>query len=254
MSATRLDGKTALVTGAGSGIGRHIALALAAQGAYVVLAGRQLSALHQSVGDIQRSGGQGVAITTDVSDEASVEALLKQAVAETGRLDIAVNAAGVLRTGAVDDFSVEDFQTVLATNILGTWLCLKHEIGVMKRQGSGGTIINIASNVGYHMTRPGTAAYAASKAAVAVLTKTAALEVIDSGIRVNCISPGPVDTAMSYRAGEDRDARNARIATSNPSKRVAALAEIEQVILWLCSEGAAYIVGHDLVIDGGASL
>ncbi|PWC18866.1 SDR family NAD(P)-dependent oxidoreductase [Brenneria corticis] len=254
MSADSLRGKTALVTGAGSGIGRHIATALAAQGAYVVLAGRQLSALRQTAEEIERSNGHSLAIATDVRDETSVEGLLEKTVTSTGRLDIAINAAGVLRTGAVDDFAVEDFQAVFATNTFGAWLCLKHEIRAMKRQGSGGVIVNIASNVGYHLTRPGTGAYAASKAAVAVLTKTAALEAIDSGIRINSISPGPVDTAMSYRTGEDRNVRNARIAASNPSKRVASLDEIAQTVLWLCSDGAAYMVGHDLVVDGGASL
>ncbi|MFT4042221.1 MAG: SDR family NAD(P)-dependent oxidoreductase [Gordonia sp. (in: high G+C Gram-positive bacteria)] len=254
MGTYDFSGKTALITGAGSGIGRRIAIVLAAQGADVVLAGRQLSALQETAADIEHRGGNGLAVTADVSSEDSVETLLEQAINHTGQLDIAVNAAGVLRDGPIDDFSVEDFQTVFATNTLGTWLCLKHEIRAMKQQKHGGVIINIGSTAGYHLTRPGAAAYSASKAAVTVLTKTAALEAIDSGIRINSISPGPVDTAMSYRVGEDRDARNARIEASNPSRRVASVDEIAHTVSWLCSDAAAYLVGHDLVVDGGVSL
>jgi NAD(P)-dependent dehydrogenase (short-subunit alcohol dehydrogenase family) len=148
---------------------------------------------------------------------------------------------------------LDTFNQLLATNTIGTWLCMKHEIHVMKQQGNG-VIVNIASNIGDHMTRPGVGAYAASKAAVSVLTRTAALEAISNGIRINSISPGPVDTTMSYRAGEDKGARDARIASTNPSGRVAKLEEISSAVLWLCSDGAGFVVGQDLVIDGGASI
>jgi NAD(P)-dependent dehydrogenase (short-subunit alcohol dehydrogenase family) len=182
-----------------------------------------------------------------------VSALLQAAVKQGGRLDIAVNAAGIYRGGAMDEMELDPFSQLLTTNTLGTWLCMKHEIRVMKRQGQG-VIVNIASNIGDHLVRAGAGAYAASKAAVSVLTRTAALEAIGSGIRINSVSPGPVDTTMSYRAGEDRAARDLRIAATNPSGRVARLDEISSAVLWLCSDGAGYVVGQDLVIDGGASI
>lgn len=154
----------------------------------------------------------------------------------------------------MDEIEFDTFNEILQTNTFGTWLCMKHEILAMKRQSRGDTIINVASNIGLHLTRKGMGAYAASKAAAAVLTRTAALEAIGSGIRINSISQGPVDTTMSHRAGEDRATRDARIAAGNPSQRVARLDEVSSAVLWLCSEGAAYTVGHDLVVDGGASI
>lgn len=254
MNTQPFSGRTALVTGAGTGIGQHIAQALAKQGARVAIAGRQLASLRRTADAIALAGGHALTVVADVSDEAGVEDMVAQTLRAEGRLDIAVNAAGVLRTGAVDAFALEDFQATMATNVVGTWLCMKHQLLAMKRGVNGGAIVNIASNIGAHLARPGTAAYAASKAAVAVLTKTAALEAIGSGIRINSVSPGPVDTAMSYRVGEDRQARDARMVASNPSQRVATLDEIAAAALWLCSDAAAYVVGHDLVIDGGASL
>lgn len=254
MDTHNLIGKTALITGAGSGIGRHVAQVMAAQGVTVILAGRRLPALEQTADEIVRTHGKAYAIAADISSEVSVVSLLNKAMVCSGRLDIAINAAGVFRAGAVDELSTCDFNALFATNTLGTWLCLKHQIRAMKQQRNGGVIVNVASNIGSHLARPGTSAYAASKAAVAILTKTAALEAIDSGIRINSISPGPVDTTMSYRPGEDHDARNARMQVSNPSKRVGKLDEIAQAIVWLCTDAAGYMVGHDLVMDGGASL
>lgn len=248
-----LIGKNALVTGASSGIGRQVAIAFAAEGARLVVAGRRVSELRQTGAEIESQGGSYLAVETDITDEASVKALLVQAVAGRDRLDIAFNGAGVFHVGAIDETELESFNRMLSTNTVGTWLCLKHEIQTMKRRG-GGVIVNVASNVGYHLTRPGTGAYAASKAAVTVLTRTAALEAIAHGIRINSVSPGPVDTSMSYRSGEDKATRDTRIASTNPSKRVAKLEEITSAVLWLCSNGAAYMVGQDLVIDGGASV
>ncbi len=253
MKTGSLAGKNALVTGAGSGIGRQVAIDLARQGARVVLAGRRIEELEHTGREINPDGHNWLAIVSDVTDEASIKSLLNEALAEEDRLDIAVNAAGVFRIGSVDETEIDTFRAVLDTNVIGTWLCMKHEMLAMKRQG-GGIIVNIASNVGPHLIRPGTSAYAASKAAVAVLTRTAALEAIESGIRINSVSPGPTDTQMSFRPGEDRAARDKRIAGTNPSKRVARLEEISAAVLWLCSDGAAYTVGHDLVVDGGASV
>lgn len=254
MKIRPLSGKNALVTGAGSGIGRQIAIDLAEQGAHVVLAGRRIAELEQTGREIDPDGHSWLAIASDVTDEDGVKRVVAQALAGKNRLDIAVNAAGVFRMGRVDETEIDAFRTVLDTNVIGTWLCMKHELLAMRCQDGGGVIVNIASNVGPHLIRPGTGAYAASKAAIAVLTRTAALEAIGSGIRINSVSPGPTDTPMSFRPGEDRAARDARIAESNPSRRVARLEEISSAVLWLCSDGAAYAVGHDLVVDGGASV
>jgi len=253
MMAGSFIGKNALVTGAGSGIGRHVAIALAAEGARVVLAGRRAAELRLTGAEIENRGGSHLVVETDITNEADVKALLVRALAGQIRLDIAVNGAGVYRAGAIDEMALDSFNQLIATNTIGTWLCLKHEILAMKQQRKG-VIVNIASNIGDHLTRPGTGAYAASKAAVSVLTRTAALEAIHHGIRINSISPGPTDTSMSYRSGEDKAARDARVATTNPSGRVAKLDEISSAVLWLCSDGAGYVVGQDLVIDGGASI
>ncbi|QIL83807.1 SDR family oxidoreductase [Diaphorobacter sp. HDW4A] len=247
-------GQTALVTGAGSGIGQRIAVDLAGRGAYVVIAGRQLDTLRSTGESISKAGGQFLAVATDIRNEDSVMKLMDTVASATGRLDIAINAAGVFRSGALDEMTLDDFEMTFSTNTLGTWLCLKQEIQIMKRLSSKGVIVNIASNIGSHMVRAGTGAYAASKAAVAILTKTAALEAISDGIRINSISPGPADTTMSYRAGENIAQRNLRIAATNPSKRVATLAEISLAAIWLCSPDSSYMVGHDMVVDGGASL
>jgi len=253
MNTGSLIGKNALVTGAGSGIGRQVAIALAADGARVVLVGRRAVELRLTGTEIDNRGGSHLIAETNITNEADVKALLAKALAGCDRLDIAVNAAGIFRGGAIDEMELDGFSQLLMTNTIGTWLCLKHEILAMKKQGHG-VIVNIASNIGDHLTRPGTGAYAASKAAVSVLTRTAALEAIGNGIRINSISPGPVDTSMSYRPGEDRTARDARVASTNPSGRVAKLDEISSAVLWLCSDGAGYVVGQDLVVDGGASI
>ncbi|MGM9484927.1 SDR family NAD(P)-dependent oxidoreductase [Roseateles sp. NT4] len=248
-----LMGRTALITGAGSGIGRHLAIALAAKGAIVTVAGRRLAELKETAVEIERSGGDCHVVQGDVTDEDSVRSLVAKAQGPSGRLDIAINCAGTARRGNVDEFDLRSFKEIFDTNTLGAWLCMKHEILAMKPSGQG-AIINIASNVGIPRVRPGTGAYAASKAALVVLTRTAALESIEHGIRINSISPGPVDTEMSFRPGEDRATRDARIASINPSGRVASLDEISSAVLWLCSDSAGYVVGHDLVVDGGASL
>ncbi len=251
--AQSYEGKTVVVTGAGSGIGRQVAIAFAETAAYLVLAGRRGAELHATGADVRRAGGDYRAIETDVTVEASVETLFREAADGVRDVDIVVNCAGIVRAGPIDETEFDAFAEVLTTNTIGTWLTMKHGIRAMKRSG-GGVIVNVGSNIGYHVTRPGMGAYGASKAAVAALTRTAALEVISHGIRVNAVSPGPVDTPMSYRPGEDRTARDERIAVTNPSKRVARTDEIAAAVLWLCSDAAAYMVGQDLILDGGASV
>lgn len=248
MAQIDFSGKTALITGAGSGIGRSIAVTFAQAGARTVVAGRRLAELEETVRLIRDAGGDARAVAADVTDEGSVRTLIDSA----GPLHLAVNAAGVVLGGAIDEMEAESFAAVFSVNVTGLWLSMKHEIRAMKASG-GGAIVNIGSNVGARIVRPGMGAYAASKAAASSLTRTAALEAISQGIRINCLCPGPVDTPRSMRPGEDRAARDARVAATNPSARVATKNEIADAALWLVSDAAAYVVGQDIVIDGGAS-
>lgn len=142
---------------------------------------------------------------------------------------------------------------VIQTNLTGLWLCMKHEIALMQTHG-GGAIVNMAANIGAHMTIPYLGAYTASKAAVSALTRVAALEHIQDGIRINAVSPGLVDTEMSLLPGETRAQRDERIKGAIPLGRVADPAEVANAVLWLASDEASFVVGHDLVIDGAASL
>ncbi|WP_340613315.1 SDR family NAD(P)-dependent oxidoreductase [Xenorhabdus thailandensis] len=242
-------GKTVLITGAGSGIGRSVAIAFAATGASLILLGRRHDELERTADLISQTAKSVQVIAVDVTDENAIKAIFET----LGTVHIAVNAAGIVVSGAIDELDSESFARVLNTNVFGLWLSLKHEIKTMKQSGSG-VIINIGSNVGAKLVRPGMGAYAASKAAVSSLTRTAALEAIQYGIRVNCICPGPVDTPLSYRAGEDRASRDARISATNPSKRVATTEEIAHAAVWLASDKTSYIVGQDIIIDGGASI
>lgn len=141
---------------------------------------------------------------------------------------------------------------MIGTNLTGTWLCMKHEIAHMRAHG-GGAIVNMASNIGAHGRIPGMAAYAASKAAVSVLTRTAARDHVRDGVRINAVSPGPTDTEMSLRPGETDADRAARLETAIPLGRVGATAEVAAAVLWLASAEAGFTVGHDLVVDGGAT-
>jgi NAD(P)-dependent dehydrogenase (short-subunit alcohol dehydrogenase family) len=218
MTTERFAGKTALVTGAGSGIGRAAALAFAREGAAVVAAGRSAEALEQTVRLIADAGGEGLAVAADVSSCADVARLVGTSVRRYGGLDVAVNNAGVFRGGPVADMSEDDWNLQVAVNLTGVFLCMKHEIGHMRGHG-GGAIVNTASNLGAHMRLPYLGGYAATKAAVSTLTRAAARECIADGIRINAISPGPMDTPVAaprrdgggpYRAPQDRVADRPR--------------------------------------------
>lgn len=165
---------------------------------------------------------------------------------------MAFNNAGVLAAGAIADIDEADWDRLLAINLTGVWLSMKHEISYMRAHG-GGTIVNTASNLGAHMRLASLGAYAASKAAVSALTRTAAREYIDDGIRINAISPGPIDTTMSLQQGETEADRADRMKTVLPARRVGTLDEAAAAVLWLASAESSYTIGHDLVLDGGAT-
>lgn len=250
----RFTDKAVLVTGAGSGIGRAVALAFAAEGASVVVAGRTAAPLDETVALIREEGGSAVAITADVTRSEDVRTLVRRTVEHFGSLDVAVNNAGVFRGGAaVADLPEEDWRTQLDINVTGVFLSLQAEIARMREQPTGGAIVNIASNLGAHTRIPGTAGYIATKAAVAALTRAAALDHIADGIRVNAVSPGATATAMSLHPGETEAGRAARMKDESPLGRVSSTAEVAAAVLYLASPDAASVVGSDLVIDGGAS-
>ncbi len=247
------DGKVALVTGGGSGIGRATALSLAREGATVVVAGRTLGELDQTVALIEAEGGKGSAVVTDVTRTGDAARMVRTAVERHGGLHIAFNNAGIVgKPGPGAEIDEEVWAQVFAVNTTGVWLSMKHEIEHMRANG-GGVIINSASNIGFHGRRPGMSAYAASKAAVSVLTRNIAREYIGEGVRINSISPGATDTTMSYRSGESKEDRDTRVAGVVPAGRVGDVQEIADTVLWLASDRSSYVVGHDLVVDGGAT-
>ncbi|MFD4175632.1 SDR family NAD(P)-dependent oxidoreductase [Streptomyces anulatus] len=253
MSA-RFTGKAVLVTGAGSGIGRAVARAFAAEGASVVAAGRTAASLDETVALIEKEGGSAVAVTADVTRSEDVTALVRRTVEHFGSLDVAVNNAGVFRGGApVADLPEEDWRTLLDINVTGVFLALRAEIARMREQPTGGAIVNIASNLGAHSRIPGVAGYLTSKAAVSALTRAAALDHVADGIRINAVSPGATATTMSLLPGETEAGRAARMKDASPLGRVSSTAEVAAAVLYLASPDAASVVGSDLVIDGGAS-
>ncbi|MGW2420304.1 SDR family NAD(P)-dependent oxidoreductase [Streptomyces sp. NPDC001709] len=255
VTRNRFTGRTALVTGAGSGIGRAVALALAAEGAQVVVAGRRPEPLAQTVRLIEEQGGTALAVTADVSRADDAGALVRAAVDRFGSLDVAVNNAGVFRGGQpLADLPEDDWHAQLATNVTGVHLALQAQIRRMRTQPTGGAIVNISSTFGLHATSPGAAAYCATKAAVTALSRGAALDHIRDGVRINVVSPGATETSMSLRPGETEADRTDRAKATLPLGRISTTEEVAAAVLYLASDDAASVVGTDLVVDSGGSL
>lgn len=249
----RFADKVALVTGASAGIGRTIAVALAREGATVVVSGRNADGLSGTVKEIEAIGGRADSIAAEISDAAQVANLIEEIAQRHGRLDIAVNNAGVLGPrGPIENIADHEFVDLINTNVIGTWLCMKHEIAHMREQGHG-VIVNIGSVIGTAISRPGTTAYATSKAAVAAMTRSAAREHIKDGVRINIVSPGSADTTMSLLPGETVEGRAERLRTALPIGRVASTDEVANAVLWLASDESSFAVGHNLILDGGAA-
>ncbi|HEY7144280.1 MAG TPA: glucose 1-dehydrogenase [Streptosporangiaceae bacterium] len=249
MTDLPLHGRVALVTGASKGIGAATAQAFAAAGAAVVLGARDTAALQRVAGQIQAGGGQAIAVGTDVTDAESVRHLVEAGLSAFGRLDAAFNNASAGPMPApLADIDPAEFDQGIATNIRGTFLGMKFQVPAMLASG-GGAIVNMASIAGLNGIA-NLAAYVAGKAGIIGLTKVAALDYADQGIRVNVVAPGPILTYHLEAAGPQ--ARRLA-AQSAPARRVGSVAEVASAVLWLCSEQSSYITGTVLPIDGGQS-
>ncbi|MET8956098.1 glucose 1-dehydrogenase [Streptomyces sp. NPDC004393] len=248
--AWQFAGKTAFVTGGGSGIGRASALALAADGALVTVAGRTADTLKETVRLVEAAGGSARYVVADVTDEAQIEHAVQDATAGTGRLDIALNNAGYDgEYQLTKDYSSQLLDRMIALNVRGMFLSMKHELRYMTAQGSG-TIVNMSSGAGL-IGVPGFSGYAATKAAEIAMTKSSALEVADQGIRINAVCPGLVDTPLI--ANLDPEYR-ASLDASHPLGRIARAEEIADAVVWLASDKSSFVTGIALPVDGGYSV
>src|SRR5271170_7801143 len=240
-----------LITGALTGVGRATALAFAHEGAQVVVSGRRDAEGVKLAAELRKLGAEAEFIRADVRHEEDVRKLIDKTVDRFGRLDVAVNNAGTEGTpGPVTEQTAETYAATFDTNVLGTLLSMKHEMRVMLRQRSG-SIVNVSSTYG-HTGAAGASVYAASKHAVEGLTKSAALEAAESGIRVNMVSPGPVETGMLNRFTGTPE-RKASLAATVPLNRVGTPEEIANTITFLASDKASFITGVSYLVDGGKS-
>jgi len=244
-----MDTPVVLITGALTGIGRATALSFAHEGARIVVSGRHDEAGNALATELRTLGVEAEFVRADVRHEDDVRSLVDKTVARFGRLDVAVNNAGTEgEPGPVMEQSAESYAAIFDTNVLGTLLSMKHELRVMVPQGSG-SIVNVSSVFG-HTGAGGASIYVASKHAVEGLTKSAALEVAGTGVRVNVIAPGPIDTPMLNRF-TGTDERKADLASTVPLKRVGRPEEIAQTIVFMSSDRASYITGALYLVDGG---
>jgi len=245
-----LTAKVALVTGAGSGIGQAAALAMAREGASVVIADRDEAGGPATPEMITGQGGRGLAMTVDTSEARGVETLIRRAVDCFGRLDCAVNNAAVRGPVVLTaEHTEENWDRIVSTNLKGVWLCMKFEIGQMLCQG-GGAIVNIASNYGL-VGSLGRSAYSASKHGVIGLTKAAALEYARQNIRVNAVCPGPTRTPFMESVLREQPEVLRAIEAAQPIGRVGQSSEIAEAVVWLCSDRASFVTGATLPVDGG---
>lgn len=245
-----LKNRTAMVTGAASGIGQASAVAFAREGAKVVVVDNQEDAGRDTVERIQQAGGEAMFVRCDVSEAGQVDHVVEQCVKVFGRIDCAMNCAGVLgEMAATAECTEENFDRVMRVNLRGVWLCMKYEIRQMLKQG-GGAIVNMASNAGMQGTAT-LPAYAASKAGVVSLTQTAALEFAAKGIRINCINPGLIRTAMVEKQLQTNPEKVKEYSQLHPIGRIGTPEEIAEAVIWLCSDAASFVVGHPMNVDGG---
>ncbi len=246
-----LDGKVALITGAGSGIGQATSRIFAREGAKLVLADVVEEGGNQTLKMVQDLGANAIFVKCDVSKWSDVDAAVAKAVATYGRLDCAFNNAGIEGAGGnTHECTEENWARVISINLTGVWLCMKAEIAQMLKQGGSGAVVNTSSGAGLAGIR-GMPAYVAAKHGVAGLTRAAALEYGRQGIRINAVCPGPIRTPMMARGLKRRPDLEERYARSEPLKRLGEPEEIGEAVAWLCSERASYVTGLPMPVDGG---
>jgi NAD(P)-dependent dehydrogenase (short-subunit alcohol dehydrogenase family) len=244
--------KVVLITGGTSGIGRATALAFAAEGAKVVVAGRRKNEGAESVALVEQAGGQGLFVRADVSVEEDVASMVAQTIEAFGRLDFAFNNAGVFpEPGPLTEVTTETIDRILAVNVRGVALCMKHEIPAILRSG-GGSIVNTASFLGIRPF-PGTAIYNASNSAVIGLTRSAAVEFASQGVRVNVVCPGVIETAMNEAIRAEESGRDF-LNGLQPMQRIGLPGEVAGAVLYLCSPSARFVTGTTLSVDGGITV
>lgn len=242
-----MNGKVAIVTGGSSGIGRACAIAFASSGAKVVVAARREAEGEETVREIEAAGSQGIFVKTDVTVTEQIENLVNKTLETYSRLDYACNNAGFGKSIPLLERSESEWDAETDVNLKAVWLCLKYQIPAMLQTG-GGAIVNTASMGGAVVGVPGLSSYNAAKAGVFGLTKSAALEFAQQGIRINAISPGLIDTDILANVSEEV---LQEMVDTIPLKRAGTAEEIANAVVWLCSDGASYITGQNLIVDGG---
>ena len=245
-----LAGKVALVTGGASGIGQAAVRLFAREGAKVVAADVQVEKGNETAAQVKQTGCEVIFVQCDVSKSSQVEALIDQCVDIFGRVDCAFNNAGILgEMGKTADCAEENFDRLVAVNLKGVWLCMKHEIRQMLKQESG-VIVNTASNAGMR-GQPELPVYGATKAGIVQLTKTAALEYIRSGLRINCVNPSLIWTPMVQRQAAADPGLVDKLTEEQKIGRMGQPEEIAEAVVWLCSDAASFVTGHPMNVDGG---
>lgn len=247
----RLEGKVAIITGGGTGIGKHTALRFAKEGAKVVVTDIHLDSANQTATEIREAGGTALAIAHDVSKEEQWQEVVAQAVSEYKKIDILFNNAGIYIIKPLAEIGLDEWNRLMSVNVTGVFLGMKHVMPVMAKQ-QGGSVINASSIAGL-IGAPGHVLYGASKGAVRIMSKDAAIEYASQGVRVNSIHPGYIDTGMVAYASETTKHSKAELAQGVPTGRLGTVEDVANMVLFLASDESSHVTGAEFVIDGGGT-